>query len=143
MKTIFCFLCAFAVCALSSCDSTNKDPSLTITKSSWYTTTEGSFGYVYLHLEGSTSGEKVSVLTHGDGLNSYKALTLNADKSFNEDICVAFTAAPDSTASTYSTSVIAYEKSAAPDNSSESGNIGSGETEKIDLTSDPLIFTAK
>jgi len=55
---------------LSGC--LNNQPILSLSYVEWYTTTEVigdlTFGYVYLNLSGSTTGDKVTVITYGDGV---------------------------------------------------------------------------
>ena len=98
---------------LSGC--LNNQPILSLSYVEWYTTTEeiGSltFGYVHLDLSGSTTGDKVTVITYGDGVIDELELDLDQDKKFSQDIVIKFTHAADNTPRKYSTVLTAYKGS--------------------------------
>ena len=74
--------------------SCSLQPTLNITTNQWFTSTQPidlmTFGYVNLHLAGTTSGDKVTVETHGDGLIDQQELTL-ANGAFDQTIEISFT----------------------------------------------------
>ena len=100
----FVFLCSGCL---------NNGPILTLTNLEWYTTNEpiGSltFGYVHLNLSGSTTGDKVTVLTYGDGIIEELELDLDQDNKFSQDIVIKFTHAADNIPQKYSTVLTAYK----------------------------------
>lgn len=65
----------------------SRGTSLTITNSTWFTTTTDSksFGQINLAISGSTNADRVTVLTRGDGLIGEQNILLNTDKSFKKD----------------------------------------------------------
>lgn len=71
----------------------SKGTSLNITDSKWYTTRDGRFGDVHLRVSGYTNGDKVTILTHGDGLVDDYEVKLDPQKRFDEDVIITFTAA--------------------------------------------------
>jgi hypothetical protein len=111
----------------------NNGPILTLTNIEWYTTTEqiGSltFGYVHLNLSGTTTGDKVTVITYGDGLIGELELDLDQDNKFSQDVIIQFThdaAAADNIPQIYSTVLTAYK-----------GNYST----KINLESEELAYS--
>ena len=112
---------------LSGC--LNNQPILSLSYVEWYTTTEEigelTFGYVYLNLSGSTTGDKVTVITYGDGVIDELELDLDQDKKFSQDIVIKFTHAADNTPQKYSTVLTAYKGS---------------NTTKISLESEELTY---
>ena len=79
----------------------------------WYTTTEEigdlTFGYAYLSLSGSTTGDKVIVISYGDGVIGEVELDLDQDKRFAQDVIIQFTHAADDIPRKFSTVVTAYK----------------------------------
>ena len=112
---------------LSGC--LNNQPILSLSYVEWYTTTEEignlTFGYVYLNLSGSTTGDKVTVITYGDGVIDELELDLDQDKKFSQDIVIKFTHAADNIPQKYSTVLTAYKGS---------------NTTKISLESEELTY---
>jgi hypothetical protein len=112
---------------LSGC--LNNQPILSLSFVEWYTTTEEigelTFGYVYLNLSGSTTGDRVTVITYGDGVIDELELDLDQDKKFSQDIVIKFTHAADNIPRKYSTVLTAYEGS---------------NTTKISLESEELTY---
>jgi hypothetical protein len=112
---------------LSGC--LNNQPILSLSFVEWYTTTEEigelTFGYVYLNLSGSTTGDRVTVITYGDGVIDELELDLDQDKKFSQDIVIKFTHAADNIPRKYSTVLTAYEGS---------------NTTKISLESEELAY---
>ena len=98
---------------LSGC--LNNEPILSLSYEEWYTTTEEigdlTFGYVHLDLSGSTTGDKVTVITYGDGIIDELELDLDQDKKFSQDIVIKFTHAADNVPRKYSTVLTAYKGS--------------------------------
>lgn len=127
MKRMFVLSVLLIILFVSGC--ANNIPLLTLSNVEWYTTTETigklTFGYVHLSLSGATDGERVTVMTYGDGLISEEELILTDDKKFNQDIIIKFTHSADSEPRVYSTVVTAYN-----------GTI----QKKIDLVSQKLSF---
>ena len=91
----------------------NNGPILTLTNLEWYTTNKPidslTFGYVHLNLSGSTTGDKVTVITYGDGLIGELELDLDQDNKFSQDIVIKFTHAADNIPQKYSTVLTAYK----------------------------------
>ncbi|MBA7566492.1 hypothetical protein ES695_12020 [Candidatus Atribacteria bacterium 1244-E10-H5-B2] len=112
---------------LSGC--LNNQLILSLSYVEWYTTTEEigelTFGYVYLNLSGSTTGDKVTVITYGDGVIDELELDLDQDKKFSQDIVIKFTHAADNIPRKYSTVLTAYKGS---------------DTTKISLESEELTY---
>ena len=112
---------------LSGC--LNNQPILSLSFVEWYTTTEEIgeliFGYVHLNLSGSTTGDKVTVITYGDGVIDELELDLDQDKTFSQDIVIKFTHAADNIPQKYSTVLTAYKGS---------------NTTKISLESEELTY---
>ena len=107
---------------LSGC--LNNQPILSLFYAEWYTTTEQigdlTFGYVYLGLSGSTNGDRVTVITYGDGVIDELELDLDQDKKFSQDIVIRFTHAADNVPRRYSTVLTAYKGSSTTSTSLES-----------------------
>lgn len=98
--------------ALASCSKEDNSPvTLNITNSQWYLTrTNYGGGMVNLKIEGSTNGDKVTIRTHGDGVNSDEIVELDSRKNFNKDVVISFTATSvPSTEFEVSTKVMAYK----------------------------------
>ena len=95
------------------CLSLNNEPILSLSYVEWYTTTEEigdlTFGYVYLSLSGSTTGDKVIVISYGDGVIGEVELDLDQDKRFAQDVMIQFTHAADDIPRKFSTVVTAYK----------------------------------
>ena len=112
---------------LSGC--LNNKPILSLSYVEWYTTTEEignlTFGHVHLNLSGSTTGDKVTVITYGDGVIDELELDLDQDKKFSQDIVIKFTHAADNIPRKYSTVLTAYKGS---------------NTTKISLESEELTY---
>jgi hypothetical protein len=90
----------------------NNEPILSLSYVEWSTTTEEignlTFGYVHLNLSGSTTGDKVTVITYGDGIIDELELDLDQDKKFSQDIVIKFTHAADNIPQKYSTVLTSY-----------------------------------
>jgi len=90
----------------------NNEPILSLSYVEWYTTTEeiGNmvFGNVHLNLSGSTTGDKVTVITYGDGVIDELELDLGRGKKFAQDVIIQFTHEADSIPRKYSTVLTAY-----------------------------------
>ncbi len=89
---------------------------LTITRAEWHTVTSGNgFAEIYLHIEGNTTSELLTVETYGDGVVGCKKIQLDQNNKFSEEIMIAFFPNRDTIPHKYSTRAIAYEKSNPPD----------------------------
>ena len=95
------------------CLSLNNEPILSLSYVEWYTTTEEIdnmvFGNVHLNLSGSTTGDKVIVITYGAGLIGEMELDLDQDKRFAQEVIIQFTHAADDIPRKYSTVLTAYK----------------------------------
>jgi len=107
----------------------DNPPILNLNNIKWYTTTEAindlTFGYVHLNISGVTTGDKVTVVTYGDGIISEQELELDQENQFEEDLVIKFTHMADDIPRIYSTVITAYK-----------GNIST----KINLESEELVF---
>jgi len=95
------------------CLSLNNEPILSLSYVEWYTTTEEigelTFGYVHLDLSGSTTGDKVIVISYGDGVIGEIELDLDQDKRFAQEVIIKFTHAADDIPRKCSTVLTAYK----------------------------------
>lgn len=111
MKKIFVLAIILFILFFSSC--LDNPPVLNLIHVEWYTTTETindlTFGYVHLHVSGTTNGDKVTVVTYGDGVISEDKLDLDQENQFEEDIIIQFTHLADNIPRIYSTTVTAYK----------------------------------
>ena len=127
MKNIFVLIIILFVLFCSGC--LDNPPILNLNNIQWYTTTEAindlTFGYVHLSISGVTTGDKVTVLTYGDGILSEQELELDQENQFEEDIVIKFTHMADEIPRIYSTVITAYK--------------GNSST-KINLESEELFF---
>ena len=127
MKKIFLFLIISFVLFSSGCS--DNTPIVSLNYIDWYTTTEKinnlTFGYVHLSISGATTGDKVTVLTYGDGVISEQELDLDQENKFNEDIIIKFTHTADTVPSIYSTVITAYKRNSST---------------KINLESEELVY---
>mgnify|MGYP001105683026 CR=1 FL=1 len=106
------------------CLSLNNEPILSLTYVEWYTSTEEIadmvFGNVHLNISGSTTGDKVTVITYGDGIIDELELDLDQDKKFSQDIVIKFTHVADNIPRKYSTVLTAYKGSTSTSKNLES-----------------------
>lgn len=127
MKKIFVLIIISFVLFFTSCS--DKLPILTLNHVEWYTTTEKindlTFGYVHLSISGATTGDKVTVVTYGDGVISEQELDLDQENKFNQDVIIKFTHTADDVPRIYNTVITAYK-----------GN----SLTKINLESEELVF---
>ena len=127
MKKIFGLIIILFVFFFSSCS--DNLPILNLNNIQWHTTSETinnlTFGYVHLSISGTTTGDKVTVLTYGDGIISEQELELDQENQFEEDIVIKFTHMADDVPRIYSTVITAY-----------TGN----SSIKINLKSEELFF---
>jgi len=107
---VLILIISLPVFLLSGCLS--NQPILSLSYVEWYTATEEmgnlTFGYVHLSLSWSTTGDKVTVITYGDGVIDELELDLDQDKKFSQDIVIKFTHAADNIPQKYSTVLTAY-----------------------------------
>jgi ABC-type thiamine transport system substrate-binding protein len=107
MKNIIFIL---AIIGFASC-SKSDDARLSISNSQWYLTKNVyGGGEVNLKIIGSTNGNKVMIITSGDGVSSWQKIEQNSDNNFEADIVIGFfaTAIPGGEFE-MSTKVIAYK----------------------------------
>ncbi len=113
MKRVLVLIIVIAIFLFTGC--VNNEPILSLSYVEWYTTTEEigdfTFGYVHLSLSGSTTGDKVTVITYGDGIIAELELDLDQDKKFAQDIIIQFTHAADNIPRKYSTVLTATKGS--------------------------------
>lgn len=106
---------ATAIFLFAGCVCVSNEPILSLSYVEWYTTTEEigdlTFGYVHLSLSGSTTGDKVTVITYGDGIIAELELDLDLDKKFSQDIVIKFTHEADNIPRKYSTVLTATKGS--------------------------------
>ena len=126
-RFIFTLIIFLTVFLFSSC--LPMKPGISLSYVDWYTTTEKigdlTFGNVHLQISGSTTGNKVTVITYGDGVIGEYELDLNQDKTFSGDIIIQFTHEADNIARKYHTVLTDY---------------GENATTEIKLESEPLTF---
>lgn len=112
MKKLFIFILIILLPAFLFSSCIPSEQALSLTYVDWYTTTEKigdlTFGYVHLQISGSTIGDKVTVITYGDGIIGEYELDLDQNKAFSDDIVIKFTHVADNIARKYSTIVKAY-----------------------------------
>jgi len=127
MKKIFLFLIISFVLSCSGCS--DNTPIISLNYTDWYTTTEKinnlTFGYVHLGISGVTTGDKVTVITYGDGVLSEQELDLDQENKFNQDVIIQFTHTADNVPRIYSTVITAFKRNSST---------------KINLESDELVF---
>jgi hypothetical protein len=107
MRTTLFFICL--IIAFTSCTK-RDDVNLSITTSQWYLTRDiYGGGEVNLKILGSTNGDKVMILTSGDGVVSWQKVELDSEKNFNTDIVIGFSHAVPNGEFEMSTKVMAYK----------------------------------
>ena len=121
---ILTLVVGMSIFLFAGCLSLNNQPILSLSYVKWYTATEVigelTFGYVHLDLSGSTNGDRVTVITYGDGVIDELELDLDQDKKFSQDIVIRFTHAADNVPRRYSTVLTAYKGSSTTSISLES-----------------------
>jgi len=127
MKKIFVFIIISFVLLFTSC--ADNSPILTLNHIDWYTTTKKindlTFGDVHLSISGTTTGDKVTVVTYGDGVISEQELDLDQENKFNQDVIIKFTHMADDIPRIYTTVITAYK--------------GNSST-KINLESEEIVY---
>jgi hypothetical protein len=110
---VLILIVGMSIFLFAGCLSLNNEPILSLSYVKWYTTTEVigelTFGYVHLDLSGSTTGDKVIVISYGDGVIGEIELDLDQDKRFSQDVTTHFTHAADNVPRKYSTIITAYK----------------------------------
>jgi hypothetical protein len=86
MKTYIFF--TFLFLALASCSK--DDPTLEVTRSDWYLQRINNGGAVHLIIEGSTTADKVTIKTYGDGVPSDRNIELDSENHFSDDVVISF-----------------------------------------------------
>jgi hypothetical protein len=87
MKTYFYLI--FLFLSLASCRK-DDDPTLMVTRSDWYLERINNGGAIHLIIEGSTTADKVTIKTYGDGVVSDKDIELDSNKHFSDDVVISF-----------------------------------------------------
>ena len=106
------------------CNIFSKDLALVITTAQWSLAhANDGFGYILLEISGYTNGERVTVLTFGDGLISEDELQLDENKHFNETVTIAFSHIGYTPPVQMDTTVTAYRGHEKKEVKLESGNI--------------------
>lgn len=73
------------------CKTSSNELTLIISTSEWFLTHESTgFGFISLRIGGYTNGERVTVITFGDGVISEYELQLDEANHFNETVTIAF-----------------------------------------------------
>ena len=126
-RNVFYIIVVMVFLFFSGCSY--ESPVVALTHIEWYTTTETiddfTFGFVRLSISGTTSGDKVTIITYGDGVILEKEINLDQNNQFNEEVTIAFTHMVDDGPRIYSTTLTAYKGS---------------RFNKIDLVSDGLTY---
>ena len=126
-RNVFYIIVVMVFLFFSGCSY--ESPVVALTHIEWYTTTETiddfTFGFVHLSISGTTSGDKVTIITYGDGVILEKEINLDQNNQFNEEVTIVFTHMVDDEPRIYSTTLTAYK-----------GN----RFNKIDFVSDELIY---
>jgi len=87
MKKLIFLLVIIAFTSCTKRDGVN----LSFTTSQWYLTRDiYGDGFVNLKILGSTNGDKVMILTSGDGVAYWEKADLDSEKNFNTDIIIEF-----------------------------------------------------
>jgi hypothetical protein len=87
MKKLIFLLVIIAFTSCTKRDGVN----LSFTTSQWYLTRDiYGDGFVNLKILGSTTGDKVMILTSGDGVVYWEKVDLDSEKNFNTDIIIEF-----------------------------------------------------
>lgn len=111
MKKIFFLIVILSFLFFTGCFC--DVPTITLSHIQWYTTTEKigdlTFGFVHLSISGATSGDKITVITYGDGVIEEYEIALDQNNQFDEDVTIAFTHIADDEPRTYSTTLTAYK----------------------------------
>lgn len=126
-RNVFYIIVVMVFLFFSGCSY--ESPVVALTHIEWYTTTETiddfTFGFVRLSISGTTSGDKVTIITYGDGVILEKEIDLDQNNQFNEEVTIVFTHMVDDEPRIYSTTLTAYR-----------GN----RFNKIDFVSDELTY---
>jgi len=111
MKKVFILITVLFLIFFTGCYS--NLPNLTLSKVEWYTTTEKyndlTFGFIHLKVSGLTEGDKVTVITYGDGVITEQELDLDLEKHFNQDVIIKFTHMADNEPRIHTTVITAYK----------------------------------
>jgi hypothetical protein len=87
MKKLIFLLVIIAFTSCTKRDGVN----LSFTTSQWYLTRDiYGDGFVNLKILGSTNGDKMMILTSGDGVVYWEKVDLDSEKNFNTDIIIEF-----------------------------------------------------
>lgn len=106
------------------CKKSSNQLILTISSAEWYLAHESTgFGFILLRINGYTNGDRVTVLTIGDGVVSEYELQLDENKHFNEIVTIAFSYAGYTPPVQMDTTVTAYRGEEKTEITLESGNI--------------------
>lgn len=95
---------------------------LTITTAEWYLQHD-SWDFIKLRITGSTSGDRVTIMTYGDGVGFELGLTLDENKNFNQVVTIAFSHERYTPPVQFETTVKAFRGSETTEVKLQSGNI--------------------
>jgi hypothetical protein len=97
---------------------------LTITTAEWYLQHDsGTWDSIKLRIIGTTSGERVTIMTYGDGVGYELGLTLDENKNFNQVVTIAFSHERYTPPVQFETTVKAFRGSETTEVKLQSGNI--------------------
>lgn len=120
---VFFIVGAMAALLISGCKQSN-DSMLIVSRAQWSIVHLASGGdEVHLQLTGTSTGERVTVKTFGDGLLGEQELTLSADRKFNADVVIAFSYQPYVTPQKFSTVLTAFRNGEMVEITLESGDL--------------------
>ncbi|UCH95834.1 MAG: hypothetical protein JSV88_03045 [Candidatus Aminicenantes bacterium] len=124
---IFALIIALIVIGLFlnvGCKTSSNELTLIISTAQWFLEhNENGFGSILLRVSGHTNGERVTVLTFGDGLIGEFSLQLDEDLHFNEVVTIAFSHVGYTPPVQAETTVTAYRGEEKVEVRLQSGNI--------------------
>jgi hypothetical protein len=112
----------FLVVMNAGCKTSNE-LSLGIVTAKWYLVTYDHHTSLMLDIKGITNGDRVTIMTYGDGLPYELDLPLGENKQFNQSVEIAFSYAGYNPPVHFSTVIKAYRGNESIETTLESGNI--------------------
>jgi|WetSurMetagenome_2_1015567.scaffolds.fasta_scaffold410467_1 hypothetical protein len=79
----------FVIIIAGSCSK--QDPEIILNRSDWYLQRMNNGGSVHLLIEGTTTGDRLTIKTSGDGVVSDQEIELGENKQFSADVVISFT----------------------------------------------------
>ena len=102
MKNYLVIPCLFLLLTACSKKNDNNHPGtnyhdangtfINFTATQWYIIKDGNFVTLNLKITGNTNGNKITIKTFGDGLNSDVNIDILPNHAFSKDISIVFTA---------------------------------------------------